>query len=134
MITDSLVKKKFIHDTLRQGMVDIEKRWRSAVGAFNRRSGALQRFADHPAPTMNITEHRLSVLYDIPLHMRFVDIAEHKKKGRRGEGSRNIYNKVVWPIVYQQVRPELKHGLTDELRRQLRTSLQQALDRKQSSR
>jgi len=39
----------------------------------------------------------------------------------------NIYNKVVWGILFREVFPELRYGLTDEVRQQLRSQLQHAL-------
>ena len=70
----------------------------------------------------------VSVHYFIPLHLRFLDIQYRRKKGRRGEGKRNLYNKIVWPILYKEVFPELKFGLTDEVRQQIRQQLEQALN------
>jgi len=34
----------------------------------------------------------------------------------------------VWPIIYKRVFPELKYGLTDEVRQQLREQLKAALE------
>jgi len=50
-----------------------------------------------------------------------------RRKGIRGSGQRNLYNKLVWPIIYKRVFPELKYGLTDEVRHQLREQLKAAL-------
>ena len=49
MITESMIRKKFIHETIRKGMDDIQVKWRGAVGAFGVRTGELRAFADHPA-------------------------------------------------------------------------------------
>lgn len=130
MITDSLIRKKFVHETMKEGMQQLQDAWRPAVSAFQRRTGQLQAFADHPAPVTQITEGRYSVHYFIPLHLRFLDIQyrrNRKGKGRRGQGQRNLYNKLVWPIVYQRIFPELKYGLTDEVRQTIRTQLEHAL-------
>lgn len=132
MITDQLIRKKFVHQTMQEGMQQLQEAWRPAVSAFQRRTGRLQAFADHPAPVTQITDGRYSVHYFIPLHLRFLDIQYSKRKGKgtRGQGSRNLYNKLVWPIIYRQVFPELKYGLTDEVRQHIRQQLQQALNQK----
>lgn len=128
MVTDSLIRKKFVHETIKEGMQKLQDAWRPAVSAFQVRSGELRRFADHPASVTQITDGRYSVHYFIPLHLRFLDIQYRRKKGRRGEGKRNLYNKIVWPILYKEVFPELKFGLTDEVRRTIRQQLEHALN------
>lgn len=130
MVTDSLIRKKFVHDTMRDGMQQLQDAWRPAVSAFQRRTGRLQAFADHPAPVVQINQGRYSVHYFIPLHLRFLDIqySRRKRKGRKGQGKRNLYNRLVWPILYHQVLPELRYGFTDEVRQQIRAQLGQALN------
>jgi len=129
MITDNLIRKVFVHQTITKGMETIQSRWKPAVGAFKVRSSELRSFADHPMPTMQIADKKLSVHYFIPLHLRFLDIQYRGKKGMRGSGERNLYNKIVWPVLYKQVLPELRHGFTDEVRRQLGDRLRQAAER-----
>ena len=128
MVTDSLIRKKFVHETMKEGVEKLQAAWRPAVGAFQVRSGALRRFADNSAPMTMITSGRYSVHYFIPLHLRFLDIQYRRKKARRGEGKRNLYNKIVWPILYKEVFPQLKYGLTDEVRRTIRQQLEKALN------
>ena len=131
MVTDSIIRKKFVHETIKEGMQKLQDAWRPAVGTFKVRSGELRNFANNPAPVTRILEARLSVHYMIPLHLRILDIKYRKKKtakGVRGEGKRNLYNKIVWPILYKEVFPELKYGLTDEVRRQIRQQLEHAFD------
>ena len=131
MITEYMIRKKFIHETIRKGMDDIQVKWRGAVGAFGVRTGELRAFADHPSPTTQISSQRHSVHYYIPLHMRFLDIrySGRGRKGIRGQEKRNLYNKIVWPVLYQQMLPELKHGFSGEVRRTIREQLEQAMNR-----
>lgn len=128
MVTESLIRKKFVHETMKEGMQKLQDAWRPAVGAFKVRSGRLRSFANHPAPMTEITGSRYSIKYSIPLHLRFLDIQYRRKKARRGEGKRNLYNKIVWPILYKEVFPELKYGLTNEVRYQIRQQLEKALN------
>lgn len=128
MITENLIRKVFVHQTIKNAMQEIQSKWKPAVGAFNVRSGELRSFADHPMPIMQIADKKFSVHYFIPLHMRFLDIQYRKKKGKRGDGGRNLYNKIVWPVVYQQMYPELRRGFTDEVRKQIGDRLRQAAE------
>jgi len=130
MVTESLIRKKFVHETVRESLQQIHDQWKPLSGAFRVRSGELQRFTDHPMPTVAISDKRYSVHYFLPLHLRFLDIQYRKKKARRGEGKRNLYNKIVWPVLYQHMMPQLKFGLTDEVRRTLREQLQRAAGEK----
>lgn len=126
MVTDSLIRKKFVHETMKEGVEKLQAAWRPAVGAFQVRSGALRRFADNSAPMTMITSGRYSVHYFIPLHLRFLDIQYRRKSGRKGKVK--LYNKIVWPILFKEVFPELKYGLTDEVRRTVRQQLEKALN------
>lgn len=126
MITDSLIRKKFVHETMKEGTEKLREAWRPAVGAFRVHSGQLRRFADNPAPMTQISSGSYSVHYFIPLHLRFLDIQYRRRSGRKGK--MKLYNKIVWPILYKEVFPELKYGLTDEVRRQIRQQLDRALN------
>lgn len=107
-------------------MQKLQDAWRPAVGVFKVRSGQLRGFADNPSPVTQITSARYSVQYFIPLHLRFLDIQYRRRSGRKGK--MKLYNKIVWPILYKEVFPELKYGLTDEVRRQIRQQLEHALN------
>lgn len=126
MVTDSLIRKKFVHETMKEGTEKLREAWRTAVVPFQVRSGQLRRFADSPAPMTQITSGSYSVHYFIPLHLRFLDIQYRRKSGRKGK--MKLYNKVVWPLLYNEVFPELKFGLTDEVRQQIRQQLEHALN------
>lgn len=136
MVTESLIRKKFVHETMREGMQKLQDAWRPAVGVFKVRSGRLSSFANHPAPMTEITSSRYSISYSVPLHLRFLDMRYRRKKGMsayetkgvRVKDSHNLYNKTVWPILYKEVFPELKFGLTDEVRHQIRQQLEHALN------
>ncbi len=126
MVTDSLIRKKFVHETMKEGVEKLQAAWRPAVGAFQVRTGELRRFADNPGPATQITSSSYSIHYFIPLHLRFLDIQYRRSSGRKGKGK--LYNKVVWPILFREVFPELKYGLTDEVRRTIRQQLEHALN------
>ena len=121
MVTESLIRKKFVLDTLRQGTQKIEGRWQQAIGSYNVQTGRLRAFGDHPVSTRRITSYSIEQTYSLPLHLRMLDIRQRRKKN-----GRNLYNKVVWPILYEEVLPELRYGFSQEVRQQIRESLEKA--------
>ena len=42
----------------------------------------------------------------------------------------NLYNKLVWPILYKHLFPELRYGFTDEVRNSLHNQLSHAIEKK----
>ena len=125
MITESLIRKKFVHAINR-----LYAAWRPAVSVFQVRSGELQRFAQSGASSKQISDSSYELRLFIPLHLRFLDIQYRKPKGKRAQGQSNLYNKLVWPILYKHVFPELRYGFTDEVRSQLHDSLSHAVGEK----
>ena len=125
MLTESLIRKKFVTDTLREGSVKMEQRWRTAIAPFSVRTGRLRAFGDHPAPERHIGTGYIRQTYTLPLHLRMLDI-----RGRKQKGGAALYNKVAWPILYKEVLPELRHGFSQEVRQQIRTQLTDALQRR----
>ena len=131
MITDSLIRKKFVHDTIREGMEKIQEAWRPATRAFGVRTGELRAFADHPRPLTRIGDGRYMMEYDIPLHMRFLDMKygrRAKGRGARGQGQRNLYNKIVWPVLYRDIFPKLRYGFSEEVQKQIRAQLEKSMN------
>ena len=78
MITENLIRKVFVHQTIKNAMQEIQSKWKPAVGAFNVRSGELRSFADHPMPIMQIADKKFSVHYAVRLQQN--PIIKMKKK------------------------------------------------------
>ena len=130
MITESLIRKKFVHNTMTDAVNRLYVAWRPAVSVFQVRSGELQRFAQSGASSKQISDSSYELRLFIPLHLRFLDIQYRKPKGKRAQGQSNLYNKLVWPILYKHVFPELRYGLTDEVRNSLHDQLSHAIESK----
>ena len=130
MITESLIRKKFVHNTMTDAVNRLYTAWRPAVSVFQVRSGELQRFAQSGASSKQISDGSYELRLFIPLHLRFLDIQYRKPKGKRAQGQSNLYNKLVWPILYKHVFPELRYGLTDEVRNSLHNQLSHAIESK----
>lgn len=129
MVTEALIRKKFIHQTMTDAVIQLYAAWRPAISFFQVRSGQLQRFAQGTADK-TISENSYELRFFIPLHLRFLDIQyrRHKPHGTKAKDQHNLYNKIVWPILYKRIFPELRYGFTDEVRKELRGKLKRAID------
>ncbi len=127
MVTDSLIRKKFVHDTMAEGVESMYNAWQPAVAHFRERSGQLRAFAQSGAAAHKIENTAYELQLFVPLHLRFLDLQYRTHRGTKAKGKANLYNKLVWPILYKQVFPELKYGFTDEVRQQLGSQLRQAV-------
>lgn len=130
MITEHLIRKKFVHTTMTEAITKMYDAWRPAVSLFQVRSGQLSRFATSGVAQKTIGDGSYELRFFLPLHLRFLDIQyrRHKPRGRKAQGKANLYNKLVWPILYKHVFPELRYGFTDEVRKELRGELQRAVE------
>ena len=127
MITESLIRKKFVHQTMTYAVNRLYAAWRPAVSVFQVRSGQLMRFAQSGAAARRVSDGSYELRLFIPLHLRFLDIQYRRLRGTKAKGKSNLYNKLVWPILYKHIFPELRYGLTDEVRSQLHDSLSRAV-------
>lgn len=129
MITEHLIRKKFVHQTMTDAISRLYAAWRPAVSVFQVRSGQLRRFATSGAAARRVSDGSYELQLFVPLHLRFLDIQYRRNHPRatRGTKQSNLYNKLVWPIVYKQVLPELRYGFTDEVRKEIRGNLQKAV-------
>lgn len=129
MITDTLVRKQFAKQTLEGGVKLLYEAWKPAVSAFQVRSGQLMNFAQSGAVVSESGNGYYELRLLIPLHLRFLDIQYRngKSKGSKASAKSNLYNKLVWPILYNKVFPEIKYGFTDEVKTQLTNELKEAV-------
>lgn len=130
MITEHLIRKKFVHQTMTDAVSRLYAAWRPAVSLFHVRSGQLSRFATSGAAARRVSDGSYEIQLFVPLHLRFLDIQyrHHRPRGGRGTKQSNLYNKLIWPVLYKHVFPELLYGLTDEVRRELRGELKRAVE------
>lgn len=129
MVTESLIRKKFVHETMTEGINKIFSEQLNVFNAkFDSRTGRLQSFLMSRPFSRQITETRYSVFISMYMHLRFLDMQYRRTDLDRRPKKANIYNKVVWGILFREVFPELRYGFTDEVRRTMREQLQSALN------
>lgn len=134
MITEQLIRKKFVHNTMSQAVSQLYAAWQPAVSLFQIRSGQLSRFATSGVAQKIIGDGSYELRFFLPLHLRFLDIQyrNNRPRGKKAQGTANLYNKLVWPLIFKHIFPELRYGFTDEVRQQLRSQLSQSLQSHQN--
>lgn len=134
MITEHLIRKKFVHTTMTEAITKMYDAWRPAVSLFQVRSGQLSRFATSGVAQKTIGDGSYELRFFLPLHLRFLDIQyrNNRSRGRKAQGKANLYNKLVWPLIFKHIFPELRYGFTDEVRRQLHSQLSKSLQSHQN--
>lgn len=135
MITDSLIRKKFVHETMTEGMNTIFSKQQSVLSTsgIEVRTGRLQSQISGRRFDRQISDGRYQVMIPMYAHMRFLDMSYRLHTGKQRKARREryaLYNKVVWGVLFHEVFPELRYGFTDEVRQSLRQQLQSALQPK----
>lgn len=136
MITDDMIKQRFIHDTLSKGINTIYEAQERTVSTYlHRRSGNLSNFLAKK-PVTNFSGVGKEVFYvRVLAYLRFLDIHYRQGKDRISRHVRSnlaLYNRVVWGVLYHETFPELQYGLYDSIREGIRKQLEDALSYEQS--
>lgn len=136
MITESLIKQRFVHDTMSQGInLIFETQERVVRTHLQTRSGNL--LAHLQRRPFSSQESGAKVQYFIRIfpYLRYLDIAYRKGNDRISKHIRSnlaLYNRTVWGVLYRETFPELRYGFNDEIRRSIRKQLEDALKYEQS--
>ena len=136
MITEELIKKRFVHDTISQGINLIYETQEKVVRTYlNTRSGnLLAHLQKRPFTFQNSGSESVYYMRIFP-YLRFLDIAYRKGNDRISRHIRSnlaLYNRTVWGVLYHETFPELRYGFTNEIRNSIRRELEQALQYEQS--
>lgn len=136
MITESLIKKRFVHDTISQGINLIYETQERVVRTYlHTRSGNLLAHLQRRPFTSQESGAKVQYFVRIFPYLRFLDIAYRKGGDRISRHIRKnlaLYNRVVWGVLYHETFPELRYGFNDEIRRSIRKELEDALKYEQS--
>ena len=132
MVTDSLIRKKFVHDTLQQGISKIYATQESVVRSiYQFRSGRLLTSLSKHSSNTKISDESYTVFVRILPYLRFLDMACRQRNDRIAKFKRRnlaLYNRVVWGALYHETFPQLRFGFTDEVRKALHDQLQRSLN------
>ncbi|WP_061438316.1 hypothetical protein [Bacteroides intestinalis] len=132
MITDQLIRNKFIADVMSQGINKIYETQENVVRTYlNTRSGDLVAHLQRRPFTSQGTDNNQVYYMRIFPYLRFLDINYRRGSDRISRHIRSnlaIYNRVVWGVLYHETFPEIKYGYTQEIRSSIRQELEQALE------
>ena len=125
MITEELVKKKFIHDVLKKDIRYIYATQDEVIrrNFTNKRALDMARFLK-TAP-FSVVGDGLRPTYYMRIfpYLRLLDIIfSHQSSGLRARLA--LYNRVVWGVLYRDTLPTLRYGLTEDIRRGIREQLE----------
>lgn len=134
MVTDDLIKRQFISQTVKSGILKIYSTQENVVrNNFQRRTGKLMTvLSAHQFDTQQTsTSHKVFVRL-LP-YLRFLDMQYRTRNDRIAKFKRRnlaLYNRVVWGVLYHETFPELRYGFTNEVREGIRKQLEDALNPK----
>lgn len=136
MITESLIKKRFVHDTISQGINLIYETQERVVRTYlQTRTGNLLAHLQRRPFTSQESVTKAQYFINIFPYLRFLDIAYRKDNDRISRHVRKnlaLYNRAVWGVLYHETFPELRYGFNDEIRNSIKKELEQALIYEQS--
>lgn len=132
MVTDSLVRDKFISETLSQGVKKIHAIQEQVVrDNYQLRTGRLVSTLSAHNFISSSQGYSHTVFVRILPYLRFLDMAYRVRKDRIAKHRRAnlaLYNRVVWGVLYHETFPELSYGFTDEVRKQVGKELKEIFD------
>jgi hypothetical protein len=136
MITEELIKQRFVHDTISQGIHLIYETQEKVVRTYlNTRSGnLLSNLQKRPFTFQDSGNGKVYYIRIFP-YLRYLDIAYRKGNDRISRHIRSnlaLYNRTVWGVLYHETFPELRYGFTKEIQNTIRRELEQALQYEQS--
>jgi hypothetical protein len=118
MVTKDIIDEQFIRQAINEGNQVIFDTQADVVSKhLNERSGRLAHFIGNKS--FDVQGLRYS--YPVLVYLRFLDIQAKRRKGERSDLA--LYNRVIWGVLYRQVQPRLRFGLTDEMRQQIKNQL-----------
>lgn len=123
MISDEIIKDKFVTDMLRKGtnkVFDLQSQ--VAHELLHERTGQL--FANLNERKFGVagTGLKYQVTVRILKYLRFNEIRSNW--GLRGK--LHLYNRIVWGVLWGETLPAIKFGMTDEIKAALRQQLAEA--------
>lgn len=119
MVTDELIRDRFIHSIIRRDMKVIYDTQASVVRANFHGTGNLARHLERMPFQVNDKTYYFKILP----YLRFLDI---KYRGERmAQRSRlALYNRVIWGVLYNETLPDIRYGLTQDIRNGIRVELE----------
>ena len=133
MVTDSIIKKKFIHERLQKGLAQIYSEQEQTITAqLDTRTGNLRTWASRRQYDMRISssgDYTVNVRF--APYLRFLDMMYRGRRDRVSKYKRSklrLYNRVIWGVLYRRTFPSIRFGFTDEVRQNIRKKLERTFN------
>lgn len=126
MITDEMIKKEFISQTISRDIKKIYETQEQVVrSVFHEGTGKLANFLAKKPFTFSESGVNKTFFMRIFPYLRYLDI-QYRKDQMETRRKLTLYNRVVWGVLYQETMPDLRYGLTAEIREKIGLQLQAA--------
>lgn len=137
MITDQLIRQRFIHDVMCQGINQIYETQENVVRTYlNTRSGNLLAHLQKRPFNSTVSDTKQVYFMRIFPYLRFLDINYRRGSDRISRHIRRnlaLYNRVVWGVLYHETFPEIQYGFTQDIKNSIGKELEAAFQYEQSS-
>lgn len=129
MITTELINERFIQQTVAKGSKKIFDVQSDVASKYlTSQSGRLQHLITSRKYQIDGTRFKYPTL----TYMRFLEInSKNTKRAKEQRSGIAIYNRVIWGVLYREVMPGLRYGLTSDIRKQIHNQLLAAVADKQ---
>ena len=131
MVTDELIRKEFVHQTMKYGIQKIYTTQQEIIAKhLNSVSGDLASWAAKAKFKFYDSELRPTYYISVLPYLRFLDINYRKGNDRISRSVRrelSLYNRVVWGVLYGETFPALNYGFRKEVQTYIRERLEASL-------
>ena len=119
MITDELINDTYIHKIINRDKTIIYKTQADVVRANFHGTGRLARFLT----SMPFSFAGNTYWFRIFPYLRFLDI-KYRKQNMRQRRNLALYNRVIWGVLYNETLPDIRYGLTQDIRDGIKRDLE----------
>ena len=128
MITDDLIRKRFIHDTISKGINQIYTIQENVVqDNLKTQSRQLKAHLSRRPFSFTESDSREEFFIRIFPYLRFLDINYRRGSDRISRSNLALYNRAIRGVLYHETFPQIRYGFDDEIRNSIRQELEQAL-------
>lgn len=122
MITEDIINQTYINRVVNRDIAIIYKTQEQVVRANFHGTGRLARYLS----TMPFSFMDHSYYFRVLPYLRFLDICYRQNMEIRR--SLALYNRVIWGVLYNETLPDIRYGLTQDIRKEIRKDLERALE------
>lgn len=122
MITEDIINKTYINRVVNRDIAIIYKTQEQVVRANFHGTGRLARYLS----TMPFSFMDRTYYFRVLPYLRFLDIRYRQNMETRR--SLALYNRVIWGVLYNETLPDIRYGLTQDIRKEIRKDLERTLE------